>query len=166
MPVEGWLAGAVVVGPAGVEFEGVVVLVDVVPVVGVLDGFVVETETAPPRPGDVAATVRCCQSLEADRPPSAGSGETVPVPRWLVVVVEKVAGDPLERAGDAATATGVTAAAPPWWLWAGAMCPWCATAWWTAWATCPAPERSTRSSRHEADPESDGTKRRLSGREG
>ena len=135
MPLDGWLAGAVVVVPAGVEFEGVVVLVDVVPVVEVLDGVVVETETAPPRPGDVAPTVRCSKSLEADRPPSAGSDETVPVPRWLVVVVEKVAGDPLQGAVYGQTAPGVPAAASPWWLWAVAECPWCVAAWVPAAAT-------------------------------
>ena len=98
------------------------------------------------------------------------------------MVVEKVARDPLGVAGDAETPTGVTAAATPWWLGALAVCPWCATAWaagrwvvalcpwcttagWTAWATGPAPDRTTRSSRHDADPDSDGTKRRLSRRD-
>jgi hypothetical protein len=77
-----------------------------------------------------------------------------------VVVVEKVARDGLEVALDPETGTGVTAAAIPCWLWAVALRPCGTLAWWTAWVTCAAAERTTRSSRHDADPESDGTKRR------
>jgi hypothetical protein len=77
-----------------------------------------------------------------------------------VVVVEKVARDGLEVAVDPETVTGVAAAAIPCGLWAVGWCPCGTLAWWTAWVTSPAAERTTRSSRHDADPESDGTKRR------
>lgn len=131
MPIDGWLAGIVVVGPAGAEIEGIVVPVDVAPVGVVLDWVVVEDERAPPRPGDLMATVRCSKSLEANRPISAGSGsgETVPVARWLVGVVEKVAGDRLQGAVDAQTAPGAPVAASPWWLRTVVVCPWCVAAW-------------------------------------
>jgi hypothetical protein len=138
-----------------------VVPVDVVPVV-VID----DNDNDLPIPPDAIARPMWRKSGTADAPTSVRAGDTVTVPEPIVLVVEKVAGDPLEGAGDPATATGVTVAALPCWLWAVAMCPWCATAWWTAWATCPAPERTTRSSRHEADPESDGTKRRTRDRRG
>jgi hypothetical protein len=129
MPIDGWPVGIVVV-PAGVDIEVVVVLV--VPVIGGLDWVVIENERAPPSPMDVLATVRCRKSLEADMPPSAGSGDAVPVPRWLAIVFEKVVGDPLLGAVDAETPSGVAATPRAWWLWALAVCPWCVTAWVTA----------------------------------
>ena len=161
-----WLSGVIVI-PVELAIEVIVIPVDDMPVdvVPLLWVVVDENESAPPSSVPDIATLMLRKSGAADVVTSDGAGVTAAVPGWLVVVVEKVARDPLGVAGDAETPTGVTAAATPWWLGALVVCPWCATAWWTAWATGPAPDRTTRSSRHDADPESDGTKRRWSHRD-